>query len=112
MVKNAMPFAEPTPPHDLSNDLAEALEECSLEEVRAADQYAEALVEYRELEAEDEDEDEEETGKGRPDEMPDDVPTKATLTVKQINNNRYYYWQWREGEKIRSQYKGPVNPDE
>jgi len=31
----------------------------------------------------------------------------------EINNNRYYYyWRWRDGEKIRSQYQGPVNPDE
>jgi hypothetical protein len=44
--------------------------------------------------------------------LPDDVPSKATITIKKINDNRYYYWQWREGEKIRSQYEGPVNPDE
>jgi hypothetical protein len=43
---------------------------------------------------------------------PDDVPGKATITIKEINDNRYYYWQWRDGEKIRSKYKGPVNPDE
>ena len=42
------------------------------------------------------------------DDRPDDVPPKATITVKKINNNRYYYWQWREGEKIESKYKGPV----
>ena len=45
------------------------------------------------------------------DELPDDVPAKATTTIKEINGNRYYYWQWRDGEKIRSKYKGPVNPD-
>ena len=28
------------------------------------------------------------------------------------NDNRYYYWQWREGEKIKSKYKSPVNPEE
>jgi len=39
-------------------------------------------------------------------------PPKATLTEKEINGNRYYYWQWREGDKIKSQYKGPVNPSE
>ena len=42
----------------------------------------------------------------------DDVPSKSTITVNTINDNRYYYWQWRDGDKIRSQYKGPVNPDE
>ena len=46
-----------------------------------------------------------------PDDLPDDVPAKATITIKEINDNRYYYWQWREGEKVTSKYKGPVNPD-
>lgn len=32
-------------------------------------------------------------------------------TVKEINDNRYYYWQWREGDSIRSEYKGPVGSD-
>jgi len=40
---------------------------------------------------------------------PDSVPAKASTTVKEINGNRYYYWQWRDGEKIRSQYNGPVS---
>jgi len=48
----------------------------------------------------------------RPDDLPDDVPTKATITVKEINDKRYYYWQWREGEKVKSKYKSPVDPDE
>jgi len=47
-----------------------------------------------------------------PDNLPDDVPAKATITIKEINDNRYYYWQWREGDKIKSKYKSPVNPDE
>ncbi|ACV49348.1 hypothetical protein Hmuk_3248 (plasmid) [Halomicrobium mukohataei DSM 12286] len=41
---------------------------------------------------------------------PDGVPSKATITIKEINDNRYYYWQWRDGEQIRSQYEGPVDP--
>lgn len=47
----------------------------------------------------------------RPEDLPDDVPEKATLTVKEINDNRYYYWQWREGEAIKSKYVAPVNSD-
>jgi len=43
---------------------------------------------------------------------PDDVPAKATITIKEINDNRYYYWQWREGDSVTSKYKGPVNSDE
>lgn len=45
---------------------------------------------------------------GQSDDPPDDVPANATLTVKEINDNRYYYWQWRDGDSIRSKYKGPV----
>ncbi|SEL89237.1 hypothetical protein SAMN04488691_11092 [Haloferax larsenii] len=44
--------------------------------------------------------------------MPEDVPSKASLTVKEINDNRYYYWQWREGDQIKSKYKGPVDKSE
>ena len=45
----------------------------------------------------------------RPGSLPDDVPTKTTISVKEINESRYHYWQWRDGEKIKSKYKGPVN---
>jgi hypothetical protein len=43
--------------------------------------------------------------------MPDGVPKRATKTKKHINDNYYWYWQWREGEKIKSKYIAPVNPD-
>ncbi|GAD53773.1 hypothetical protein MBEHAL_2533 [Halarchaeum acidiphilum MH1-52-1] len=103
-----MPYSDPTSPQNFSSDLAETFEDCSLKELRAVKRYAEALVEHREREARlEEDEDTEE----RPEEMPDDVPARATLTIKEINDNRYYYWQWRDGDTIRSQYKGPVNSD-
>jgi hypothetical protein len=48
----------------------------------------------------------------RPDDPPDGVPAKATLTEKEINDNRYYYWQWRDGDTIRSKYVRPVNSSE
>jgi len=53
----------------------------------------------------------------RPDDQTTRRPTgrhsrKATITIKKSNDNRYYYWQWREGNKIKSKYKGPVNSDE
>lgn len=41
----------------------------------------------------------------------DDAPASATLTIKEINENRYYYWQWRESEKIKSEYIQPVDPE-
>jgi hypothetical protein len=38
------------------------------------------------------------------------VRSKGTLTTKQIDGREYYYLQWREGEKVKSQYVGPVSP--
>ena len=36
--------------------------------------------------------------------------SKGTLTTKTIDGRDYYYLQWREGSKIRSQYVAPVTP--
>jgi hypothetical protein len=38
-----------------------------------------------------------------------DAPSGATLITKNINGNQYYYWQWRESEKIKSEYIRPVD---
>jgi hypothetical protein len=35
--------------------------------------------------------------------------SKGTLTVKTIDDREYYYLQWREGEKVKSQYVAPVS---
>ncbi|MFB6164594.1 MAG: hypothetical protein ABEJ31_05495 [Haloarculaceae archaeon] len=39
-----------------------------------------------------------------------DAPPRATLTVKEINDNRYFYYQWREGDAVKSAYVAPVSP--
>ena len=88
------------------------LNDYSHELLRHVARYADELAEYREREARLAERDDENEVEERPDDLPNDVPSKATITIKEINDNRYYYWQWRDGEKIRSQYKGPVNPDE
>ena len=36
--------------------------------------------------------------------------TTGALTTKTINGRDYYYLQWRDGDTIRSQYVGPVDP--
>ena len=36
--------------------------------------------------------------------------SKGTVTVKSIDGREYYYLQWREGDKARSQYVAPVRP--
>ena len=100
----------PRPPAEMPPDIIDTLNGCDSEVLRVISEYAEELAEYREREARlDEDGD---NSEDRPDDLPSEVPTKATITIKEINNNRYYYWQWRDGDKIRSKYKGPVNPDE
>ncbi|CQH63865.1 uncharacterized protein HHUB_4210 (plasmid) [Halobacterium hubeiense] len=102
----------PTPPASLPTEIVDALDEATAEHLRDAARYAEALAEHREREGRVEADANSGEVAERPDDRPDDIPAKATVTIKEINDNRYYYWQWREGEKIRSQYKGPVNPDE
>ncbi len=107
-----MSYEPPTPPAELPTDLVNTLNESSSEQLQHITRYAEELAEHKAREArlgEDSDENEIEE---RPDDLPDVVPAKATITIKEINDNRYYYWQWREGDKVTSKYKGPVNPDE
>ncbi|MFC4540379.1 hypothetical protein ACFO5R_00315 [Halosolutus amylolyticus] len=108
-----MSYASPSPPETLPDDAVETLDTYSPDLLRDVTQYAEKLAEHREREARLEEQDEQnDRTQGRSEELPDDVPSKATITIKEINDNRYYYWQWRDGEKIRSKYKSPVNRDE
>jgi len=107
-----MSYEPPTPPAGLPAELVDTLNEASPEQLRDVARYAEGLAEHKEREARLEGEPDENDIEERPDDLPDDVPSKATITIKEINDNRYYYWRWREGEKVRSQYKGPINPDE
>ena len=107
-----MEYDPPTPPSDLPPDLASRLEECSPGALRAVAEYADGLATHREREARLEEEQETETEEDQQEDLPADVPSKATTTVKEINDNRYYYWQWREGDTVKFQYKGPVSPDE
>lgn len=102
-----MSYEPPTPPVSLATEIVNTLNESSPERLRDVATYAEALAEHKEREARLEESADQEEVKERP----DDVPAKATITIKEINDNRYYYWQWRDGDKVRSKYKGPVNPD-
>jgi hypothetical protein len=101
----------PTPTADLPTDVVDALDNYSPVLLRHVATYAEELAEYREREARLAESEENSHVEERPADRPDDVPSKATITVKEINDNRYYYWQWREGDKVCSKYKGPVNSD-
>ncbi|WP_121744830.1 hypothetical protein [Natronorubrum halophilum] len=107
-----MSYEPPTPPADLPTEMVTTLNEFTPERLRDVATYAEELAEHKEREARLEEEADQDEVEKRPDDLPDNVPAKATITIKEINDNRYYYWQWREGDKIKSKYKGPVNPDE
>jgi hypothetical protein len=102
----------PAPPAELPATIVTTLDDYSSDHLRAVAQYAEALAEHRDRQARlAEDDEEREEIEERPEDLPDDVPTKATVTTKTINDNRYDYWQWREGDQIKSKYKGPASPD-
>jgi hypothetical protein len=107
-----MPARPPTPPQDVPTGIVDVTGDLSPEQLRALASYAEELAAHKERVTE---EISEKTGDDPEDvlsDRPDDVPGKATITIKEINENRYYYWQWREGEKIKSKYKAPVNPND
>ena len=110
--RESMFYEPPSPPANLPTEIVDALNEATPEHLRDAASYAEALAEHKEREARLEEEADDADVEERPDDLPDDVPAKATITIKEINDNRYYYWQWREGDSVTSKYKGPVNPDE
>ena len=107
-----MSYEPPTPPAELSSDIVDTLNGCSPDQLQHVARYAEAVAEHKEREARLDEESDKNEIEERPDDLPDDVPAKATITIKEINDNRYYYWQWREGDTVTSKYKGPVNPDE
>ena len=108
-----MSYDPPTPPAALPTEIVDTLDGYSPDQLQDVARYAEALAEHKAREARLEEEaDEDDEIDERPEDLPDDVPSKATITIKEINDNRYYYWQWRDGERVRSKYKGPVNPDE
>ena len=107
-----MSYEPPTPPAELPTDIVNTLNGYAPDQLQHVARYAEELAEHKAHEARLEEESNEDEINERADDLPDDVPSKAAITIKEINDNRYYYWQWREGEEIRSQYKGPVNPDE
>ncbi|WP_339106482.1 hypothetical protein [Haloterrigena salinisoli] len=119
----------PTPPSDLDRDAREALarlEDRDADELRAIGEYLEALAAWTEStageseastsaetsstpgehgsdtgsETDDASDDGDATDSDR--EYPPDVPERATVTVKEIAGTTYYYYQWRDGDRIES----------
>lgn len=106
-----MSYEPPTPPAELPTEVVNTLNGYSPDQIRHVARYAKELAEHKAHETRLEKESAEDKVDERPDDLLDDVPSKATITIKEINDNRYY-WQWREGKKVISKYKGPVNSNE
>ena len=107
-----MSYEPPTPPAELPTEIVNTLNGYSPDQLQDVARYAEELAEHKVREARIEEVSDDDEIDERPDDLPEDVPSKAKITIKEINDNRYYYWQWREGDKIKSKYKAPVSPDE
>ncbi|WP_267644047.1 hypothetical protein [Haloarchaeobius amylolyticus] len=101
----------PTPPAGVAQYVIDGLNRQNASNLRSLSEYAARLADWKESTAGATIEAAEDVEQARiDDDRPDGVPGKASTVVKEINDNRYYYWQWRDGDKIRSKYKGPVEP--
>ena len=108
------PTPTPEPPASIPQYILDGLDRQDAQTLQEISHYAEDLAAAKEAAAEAELEDDDEVVREDSedvDDLPNDVPTKASIVVKNINSNRYYYYQWREGSKVKSKYKAPVNPD-
>lgn len=125
---------KPTPPDSLPKYLAEGLQKQDSETLQAVAQYAQELRVYRAAQtkadrtATQNDDIEpatadELTAKARATGIPKEavdwneifekgVPAKASIVTKTINHNQYYYFQWRDGDQIKSEYLAPINPQQ
>ena len=99
---------EPTPPATVPSDLIEGCRTLSPDQLRELARYAKSLAEYQDRQTRAADE---ESHDADPDQRPDGVPAGASVTVKEINDNRYRYWQWRDGDTIKSKYIGPAETE-
>lgn len=123
---------EPHPPELLPDYLAEGLQKQDAETLRAVTQYAQDLRVFRTAQTVADRTDiasiphskratsDELAATARTNGISDDiadweaicekgVPTKASIVTKTINDNQYHYFQWREGERIKSEYIGPAS---
>jgi|AntRauTorcE11898_2_1112593.scaffolds.fasta_scaffold03449_4 hypothetical protein len=114
---------KPTPDDAIPDEISDRLEDQPRVVLRAVADYAIALADARGDDAasgegdgnetagtsQDGESDTEESVVVEDGDLPDGVPGKASITVKEINENRYYYWQWRDGDAVKSKYHGPVD---
>ncbi|NGM71165.1 hypothetical protein G6M89_19515 [Natronolimnobius sp. AArcel1] len=99
----------PAPPPTLEEPLRELLVELAVEEpaqLRAVATHATQLEGW--LDRQDEDGEAEPTADSSeqvavgPETVPPGVPERASVSVTEIAGSEYWYYQWRDGDEIRS----------
>lgn len=92
--------SRPTPPDDLDRNRREALTTLETQDprqLRAIGTYLEELAEWKEST------EKAKTDTGENDlEYPNGVPERASVTVTEVASTTYYYYQWRDGDRIES----------
>lgn len=92
------PDERPTPPPELtaiSDELRDELTAHDGATLRAVSDYLEELAAWKDHHDSEDAAD--------PETYPDGVPERATVSVTEIAGTEYYYYQWREGDEIRSE---------
>ena len=114
------PDERPEPPAGVAQYILDGLDRQPPEDLRTIAEYADQLAAWENHEqvaeqeqvGEDDQDDVVAERDAVDDERPDGVPGKASIVVKEIDGNRYEYWQWWEDGGTKSQYKGPAGGDE
>ncbi|WP_226038907.1 hypothetical protein [Natrinema sp. DC36] len=94
----------PTPPPELDRVDREALEEFTKRDaatLREVSAYLEEVAAWKERREGADDESISDEADAEP--YPDGVPERATVSVTEIAGTEYDYYQWREGDEIRSE---------
>ncbi len=115
-----MDSSQPAPPTSAPKYIRKGLQKQSSETLREIARYAQQLADSKEqaIEAElekksiERDTTPEDWDEGEWDTVISEIdsPQRACLTTKTIDGRDYFYFQWREGSKIKSKYVAPVSP--
>jgi hypothetical protein len=114
MLVKTMAHTRPNPPDNIAQYILDGLDRQGPEALRQIAEHAEDLADWKAAQAaaEMDKEDVVREDSQEDNDRPVNVPAKASVVIKEINNNRYYYYQWRAGDQVKSKYKSPVEANE
>lgn len=87
-----MSYELPTLPTELPTNVIDTHNDYSPDLLGQSARYSQELAEHREREARLAEKANEDDFEKYLEDLPSDVPSKATITIEEINDNRYYYW--------------------